>query len=283
MIEDLEKALAWLSNLGVATEKTRYASYLRTLKLIDKRWREGAQRAKDIPVDPQLMETSALEASQLVRIHEGLAVSPPDGLAAKLGLLVDGPLLETNERSANAGNAARDCAFELELASYFRRAGEVELGQGVDLTVRFRGIPLFIECKRPSSRKRITSNLDRASQQVRERLGQTALASYGIPAISVSKSHWNGWPLVRGESMESIRATMTDKIAEFDRQHVAPWFARQRDGRLIAVLIHFPYIAYAGDSPTILGTEIFVIGSRFILGTRAHQDLAELIAALGIA
>ena len=283
MIRELEGALSWLYGLGVSTERTRFATYLRTLQFIDKRWREvGDLRASDIPVDPILMETCALEASQLIRIWQGLADSPPTGLTTKLKILVGGPELEIREKVTNAGNAARDCGFELDLAAYFRRVSEVDLMGGVDVVARFRTMPIFIECKRPSSRKKIATNLDRASAQILTQLHHTSLACYGIPAISVTKAHWNGWPLVRAQSIESIRASVAQRIGLFRSQYINPWFTRQKDARMAAVLVHFPYIGYTGDSPTMIGTEMFVLGDERQQRGWSHRDLADLITLLGV-
>ena len=42
IIANLERALVWIESMGVPAQTSRYAAYLRTLKKIDKRWREGA-------------------------------------------------------------------------------------------------------------------------------------------------------------------------------------------------------------------------------------------------
>lgn len=280
MISELEQAMEWLAGLSISTTRSRFAEYLRTLKRIDRRWREGATRADEIPVDPILMETAALEAWQLVRTWRGLRDQPPAGLARKLALMVDGPVLEINERSTNSGNSARDSGFELDVAAFFSNAGAVDLTRDVDVTLNARGIPHFIECKRPSSQKRLSKNLNEASSQIMVELGRSRLACYGIAAISAAKAHFRGWPLIRGRTIEEIRAAIRSWMKRFDDSFLAPWFARQRDGRVVAVLVHFPYIAYTGDSPTILGNEYYLIARKFIRGTRAHSDLEGLTRSL---
>ncbi len=277
MIAELEQAVAWLESFGIAIRTKRHAIYLRYLKLIDKRWREaGNMRAADVPIDPKRMETAAFEAAQLIRIWQAFAESPPDGLDAKLKIYAGGPELEREERPSKSGNSARDCGFELDVAVHFRAAGPINLTEGVDVVVRFQTMPIFIECKRPSSQQMVAENLDRATDAIMLQLNHTALSSYGMPAISIAKVEWVGGVVLQGNSAAALENALTSWMARFDKDYIQPWFPTLRDGRLIAVLLHIPYVGYIGDSPSIVGVQLGLIGSRFVQGTIAHRDLAKL-------
>jgi hypothetical protein len=281
LIAELEEAIAWIDGFGLPVGATRYGAYLRALKLVDKRWREGATRADEIPIDPKLMETAAWEAALIGRVARGLRQHSAASLVQKLRVLVSGPILERDEKTANSGNRARDCGFELDVAAYFSTAGVVDLTRGVDVVGSFRTMPLFIECKRPSSRRKVAENLDEASAQILTELSATGLACYGIPAISVAKVDWAGGVVIHAKTREALEESLRSWFDRFDRAYLQPWFPRQKDGRLSAVLVHIPYTGYIGDSATITGTEIALVQSRLLQGTWAHRDLAGLVQALG--
>jgi hypothetical protein len=222
------------------------------------------------------METAAFEAAQLIRIWQAFAESPPEGLEARLKTYASGPELEREERPAKSGNSSRDCGFELDVAAHFRGAGSISLTQGVDVVVRFRTMPIFIECKRPSSQQMVAENLDRATDAIMVELGNTSLASYGVPAISIAKVDWAGGVVIKGDSTAALESALTAWMAHFDKDYIQPWFPKLTDGRLIAVLLHIPYVGYIGESPSIVGVQMGLIGSRFVQGTIAHRDLVQL-------
>jgi hypothetical protein len=282
-ISDFEKAIAWLEGMGISTRTKRHAKYLRTLKTIDEEWQKrGDMRASDIPIEPKLMTTSAAEAFQLIRIWRAFADRPPEGLKAKLKILAGGPSLEAQENPAKSGNSARDCGFELEVAASFSGLGDVELKRGVDVAVSHQGISLFVECKRPSSPTMIAENLDRAAEQIMSELNATRLASYGIPAISVVKSEWAGGVVIKATTMPQLHHALRSWTARVDKDYLAPWFRRQSDSRMVAVLLHIPYEGDFKDEPPMAGVQLnLVIGCR--PRTVAHRDLMRLRASLGSA
>jgi len=278
-IEDLRRALQWLNDLGIRTSGTRYASYLKSLIFIEARWRAGATRADEIPVDPLVMETAFVESSQLLRIWRGLHATATDGVVARLRKATKGPVLLKDEKATNSSNAGRDSAFELEIAAGCAHFGAIGLEGRVDVRSEIGTIPVSVECKRPSSERKLTSSLKEASTQLEMELSQTALACYGVVAMSVSKSHWKAGALIKGGSMESIRQSMVLWLKRFDERYVEPWFASVPDGRIIAVFVHLPYVAYVGDSPTIVGTELMVLTRKF-LPPYAKADCARMVQGL---
>jgi hypothetical protein len=282
VITDLEKALAWLEGMRISTGTKRHATYLRTLKMIDKEWQaRGDMRAADVPVDPKLMTTAAAEAFQVIRVWRAFAGREPRGLRKKLRILAGGPVLEREENPAKSGNSARDCGFELEVAAYFSGVGDVDLTRGVDVVVPFQGMSLFLECKRPSSAAMIAENLDRASDQIMDELGGTRLASYGIPAISVVKAEWAGGVVFKATKMAQVHGTLRSWMKRVDEDYLGPWFRRQTDGRMLAVLVHIPYEGEFDDAPPMPSVQFsLIVGCS--PGTVAHNDFVKLKTSLGV-
>lgn len=281
-IEDLERAIGWLDGQGISMRTKRHATYLRTLEIINREWQaRGDMRACDVPVEPKLMTTSAAEAFQLIRIWRAFAGREPKGLLPRLKVFAGGPVLESEEKPVKSGNSARDVGFELEVAAYFNGVGAVDLTGGVDVVVPFQGLTVFLECKRPSSEGMIAENLDRAADQLERELSKTRLASYGIPAISVAKAEWAGGVVLAASTIGQVLGSLHSWAARFDRQHLGPWFRKQTDRRLAAVLVHIPYEADLDDAPPTPSVQFFMIAGCSP-GTAAHSDLLRLKTSLGV-
>jgi hypothetical protein len=282
LLADLENALAWLESMAISTGTKRHATYLRTLKRVDKEWRaRGDMRASDVPVESKLMTTAAAEALQLVRIWRAFDGREARGLRGKLKTFAGGPVLERDERPKKAGNSARDVGFELEVAAYFSRVGAVDLSAGVDVVVLFQGMSILLECKRPSSEGMIAENLDRASEQIMGELGSTRLASYGIPAISVVKAEWAGGVVLGASMMDQVHGSLKSWAARVDREYLGPWFQRRTDERMVAVLVHIPYEADFQDAPPMPSVEFSLIAGCWP-GTVPYSDLLKLKASLDV-
>ncbi|MGH9366399.1 MAG: hypothetical protein ACRD3M_01835, partial [Thermoanaerobaculia bacterium] len=275
LIADLESAIAWVSSRGVRAQRSRYATYLRTIRQIEARRKQGATRAKDIPVDPLMMENAFREALQLARIAHGLRDEDNEHVRDKLRVLIGGPALEGDEKEINSGNRARNCAFELDVAACLAPIARPDFSTGVDVTVRHSGVSFLIECKRTFSLRKLATNLRDAGRQITEELEKTGLAAYGVVALSAAKMHWHAGALIRTKSFMEIDAAIHKWIGQFDRRHVNPWLRRQGERRLAGVLVHLPYTAYVGDSPTVVGTQ-FILLNRYGPRTIAYSDLSKL-------
>ena len=275
VITQLDSAIGWVASHDVRSRPSRYATYLETIQRIEKRWREGATRADEISVDPVLMETAFREGIQLIRIATAFRGRHVEGMLPKLKRLIDGPVLEGDERSSNSGHVGRDTGFELEVAAYFSSAGYVEFPPDIDLVLHAGGISYYFECKRPSSPQKLRPNLNRARTQLIHRLSQTRMTSYGVVALSASKVHWSPGALLTVTSVASLRDSVTVWLARFDREHITTWLHAQPDNRLAAVLVHLPYTAYVGDSPPISTSEFFLLG-RHGRGSQLAKDLRRL-------
>jgi hypothetical protein len=227
------------------------------------------------------MTTSIAESFQLTKIWRAFAGREPNGLRAKIKTFAGGPVLDREENPARSGNSARDIGFELEVAAYFNGVGVVDLTRGVDVVVPFQGLTIFLECKRPSSEGMIAENLDRAADQIVSELNKTRMASYGIPAISVVKAEWAGGVVLGASTTEQIHGSLRSWAARVDRQYLGPWFRRQTEQRMVAVLVHIPYEAEFEAAPPMPSVQFFMIAACSP-GSIAHSDLVKLKTLLGV-
>jgi hypothetical protein len=133
--------------------------------------------------DDSLALTECLELSVAAQY---LATLDATGAAKKLRLVLSGPNRVADEDAAS--NQSRNTLFEIQLAAQAWRANiPTHLGPVSDVLCEFRGKPLFIECKRPLSHKRVRRRIHEADAQLQRHLHVALTRSRGVVAISLSK------------------------------------------------------------------------------------------------
>ena len=125
---------------------------------------------------------SYIDADEFVRAVSALRMNLGD--ASALGPIeraMNGPADLTRENSRN--NEGRNFMFELIMAGRFAAAGFLpSFEKGPDVHVKFAGLDVAIQCKRPFSEAKLEQNIGRAIHQLR--CGQ---ADLNLIAVSVSR------------------------------------------------------------------------------------------------
>ncbi|HCT5949313.1 TPA: hypothetical protein RRF25_000210 [Klebsiella pneumoniae] len=135
MMDLLSKVGPWLDEIGIKYNATRFGSSTK----IFKKWIDGK-------INPTFQEYWGIcELLDIMEFYNSF--NPPNDETKKLLHLIKAGST-TLEKSQN--NSARDYAFELKIASRFKRAGfKIINDNSHDVVVQKDEIKLYIECKRP--------------------------------------------------------------------------------------------------------------------------------------
>lgn len=209
----------WLDSIGLDWIKTRYGVYEKRFNAF-----ESAALATEKPkielADKRAFDNAYHEANEIIRISNDLKKLEKTEFMEQIKKVLSG-----QEYRAMADNdQARDFLFELSTAARFARAGyNVSLTGLCDVVVEIPEGPLFVECKRLKSVKKIEKNVTKALTQIERRMSGTKSKSpLGLVALNVTDLI--EWP--RNLAPDSPKAAM-----ELQRS-IASNFLREKSERL---------------------------------------------------
>jgi hypothetical protein len=129
---------------------------------------------------------SLVEATELADIYCSLPRLEWRLLKEKFGRVLNGPLHPQEETSES--NLARNTMFELHLSGYLNHKGiAADICDNPDISCAIGGRHVFIQCKRPFSRKSIMSNIRAALGQLSKDLNEAHdVRNRGVVAVSLS-------------------------------------------------------------------------------------------------
>lgn len=131
---------------------------------------------------------SLVEATELGDIYCSLPMMSARTLREKFGAILEGPFNPQQETAAS--NLARNTVFELHLAGWLSHKGiPTRICHNPDISCEMADRLLFIQCKRPFSRRKIEANIKRASKQLSIDLNSASdTRNRGIVAISMTRA-----------------------------------------------------------------------------------------------
>lgn len=136
-------------------------------------------------------------------------------------------------------SSGRDFSFELATAAKFLNAGfKVDFACEVDLKVEINGTPLFVECKRLKSAKKVRQRVKDGFDQLHNRYknSENPSVSRGILFISIGKVINKNLGFLRGDSPKNLRDKALGCLCNFKEKHQDAWRGKL-DHRTLAVVI----------------------------------------------
>jgi len=239
---DFETALNWMSlKHGIQVNRTRFGKYQKELDQLVRSIISSDDSHLQNQADAYF--DTLFEAGELIQIHKNYCLSDAKGLTEYLQEIASGPLRRADESSSHASIRARNTQFELLSGARFQAAGfTTDLSQLSDLTVECNKKLVHVECKRPSSKTKIISNLRNARAQCEKRIEKSESPSFGLIAVdcslvanSGSKTlHFNDEPAMAA----AFRGTQNKFVNEF-----VPLLKLHNHKRVLGLLIKFSCVA----------------------------------------
>lgn len=215
-----EAAFQWFKSFSFNVAVTRLRTYKACIDELASHYVQGTLDTAKFQRDFAHQVSTLSEATEIMRIHRGLADLYTSGLKEKLSIVLSG---KHGRPSPSEFDPGRDIAFELLLAARCWRAGlQIEIGAQADLIVAFNGTELFIECKRLKSPGNVRKHVKHALQQLHARYGSSMSPSRarGILALSITDLANPEHGLMTGSS--------SDDVSEKVQRHVDAFIVRQQ-------------------------------------------------------
>lgn len=234
--DEYQAAYDWFKSYGFDVVVTRLSRYKGCIDELAQHYRNGTLKAASFKRDFANQVTSLSEATEIMRIHRGLASLYSSDLRDKLKVVLSG---KDGRPSVSDFDPSRDTAFELLLASRCHRAGlQVEIGAVADLVTLFNHTEFFVECKRLKSREKIRKRIKNAMKQLHRRYkaARNPLIARGIVALSITDSANPEHGLMIGDTIEEVSAKVQRHVDHFIMQHQSLW-QQVEDKRTIGVLV----------------------------------------------
>ena len=211
-------AMAWVEGLGITINRARFGKYLQTVEAA--LTEPPAQHSGE---EENLQGFAAIESGcELITLHQYLADHGSDQFKHRLGIYVEGAVLECEEVPASSSNKARNIGFELLLAATMARAGlDPQFPTQSDLTTQRPALRL--ECKRLQSPQKAEKNIRDAASKLQKRSSEGIQRVPGIIALAIGKIVHGGRLRLRAHSVQQGMATIDGVCLAFLREHEHVW------------------------------------------------------------
>lgn len=238
-------------------------------RFVQYRDRLAALIATKTVTDGKLDGMAQVEAMELAALVDYLEACKPDPVAPKLKHALRGPYLPDDEDEGS--NEGRNFLFELTVAEKLSRAGLApQLGEHPEILVNVRGIPLFVQCKRVFSERRVSRCIARAEAQLKDDLATAPNEARGLIAVSLSRllkppaeaipEQLSPRDVVRSVSGDEEASAYVNEELEALR-YEAEAFRRRRPPRIVGILFHAAAPVMDRDSGLIVRVEQIILES----------------------
>lgn len=181
-LEDLGRARRFWGELGYNLAATRIGFYERELsKFIDM----GAEGRRNLNENDRAIWFLRLsEIKEFLYIFHIVQSRPHLSGAARIGAIFGGPELPVGEASPTLAHP-RNTFLEVLFAAHLEAAGlSADLSDTTDVKTVFKGVPIYVECKRPQGMHKAETAIRKAGQQLAQRVSPDAL---GIVLLCAGK------------------------------------------------------------------------------------------------
>lgn len=263
-------AYDWFESFGFNVAATRLRQYKACIEELAGHYRQGTLNTAAFKRDFARQVTALSEASEIMRIHRGLANLYSSDLRDKLQIVLSG---KDGRPSPSDFDPSRDTSFELLFASYCQRAGfQIEIGAEADLIVLFSGTEIFVECKRLKSAGKVRKRIKEALNQLHRRYKSAANpgAARGILALSITDLANPEHGLMIGHSSNEVGEKVQRHVDVFVLGKQDLWQHTQ-DKRTIGTFIEL-------SSPSVIESEnLFTMCHQVAMNNSCQQGTSDML------
>jgi hypothetical protein len=277
----LEKAEAWLNQIGISPENTRFSEILRLNRLIVEHQKQGTLDSLIDEYGNLKLWYALTEASSFIQIYEAFEKEKSHiHRRAKLKKMLGGPFLPWDENQKENNIESRNTLFELETAAKIKKAGAKITGFD-DVDFIFKKAKFNVQCKRLHSEGNIKYNIEKAADQFNRKMRKKANIK-GIISLSLDKVAGKEEMILKVKSPHEIRPTLAKISNDFLNQYRKIWHSFVNIN-ILGVLLFVHIVATIEEEPCGLLTPCRDIAFDLIPRQSFYQmNDYNLIKELGI-
>jgi hypothetical protein len=246
ILDQLNETNKWLNDIKINTDKTRFTEIIEHVKLIcEHRKKNNLQDLVD-KYDNEILWYALLESGAFIDIYESFKNLKSHQIPrAKLSEILNGPFLPKDEDTQVQNTHSRNTLFELQIAAKFSNA-DIKIIGFDDFDFVLDEHKFNAQCKRIHSIKRIQENVEKAYEQIKQKLKDDE-ANKAIICISIDKLTEKDGKILKVKREENIAPEMIKITSDFIESYKKYW-QNFIDTRLIATLVYFQAAAIIEDT-----------------------------------
>jgi len=239
--ELLLKVESWLNSKGILTKDTRFEKIKGNVKAIHDSFVGNSLDSLIAEKGIEELWLSLLESTPFESIYKAFKdLKDHEIPRRKLRDTLSGPFLPTEEKSGTETVNSRNYLFELELASKLKNKG-INVNGFDDVKFTFESVDFTIECKRIFSDKTVRTNIEKAYEQLKERMNANE-KKRGIIALSIEKIFQTDHLYFSATEAE-VGTRINNYIDSFIKQNKQHFLRTILDIRIIGFFIIQKFIA----------------------------------------
>jgi hypothetical protein len=185
LLKDMNKVQKWLKSLGRKTENTRFEKAKNNCMAIINYYKNNNMDNVNKEMKYEEINETFSTCMDYISIYRNLSKFDKNHLPKrKIKDSLLGPFLKKDEVGNTGDNHARNILFELEIASLLL-GSKIKVEGFDDVKFTFNSYKFYIECKRPLSNNSVKDNMDKAYNQLTNKLKDEK--DKGIIAVSLNK------------------------------------------------------------------------------------------------
>ncbi|MBA7496708.1 hypothetical protein ES702_07317 [subsurface metagenome] len=185
LLKDMNKVQKWLKSIGIETEDTRFEKSKNNCMVIKNYYENNNINNINKEMKYEEINETFSTCMDYISIYRNLSKFDKNHLPKrKIKYSLLGPFLKKDEVGNKGDNHARNILFELEMASLLL-GSKIKVEGFDDVKFKFNSYKFYIECKRPLSNNSVKDNMDKAYNQLKNKLKDEK--DRGIIAVSLNK------------------------------------------------------------------------------------------------
>lgn len=253
LLKDMNKVQKWLNSIGIKTEDTRFEVAKNNCMIIMNYYKNNNIDSINKEMKYEEVNETFSTCIDYISIYRSLSKFNKNHLPkSKIKESLGGPFLKKNEIGNKGDNHARNILFELEMASLLL-VSKIKVEGFDDVKFGFNSYKFCIECKRPLSDNSFKNNIDKAYNQLKNKLQDEK--DRGIIAISldnvIGKEENIISKILIAENKFDLLKREADLVDNFIRKHQNIWH-NFNHSNIIGIFFRFNFMSFLKEENILI-------------------------------
>lgn len=253
LLKDMNKVQKWLKSIGRKTEDTRFEKAKNNCMVIMNYYENNNMDNINKEMKYEEVNETFSTCMDYISIYRNLSKFNQDHLPkSKIKESLGGPFLKKDEVGNKGDNHARNILFELEMVSLLL-GSKIKVEGFDDVKFKFNSYKFYIECKRPLSDNSFKNNMDKAYNQLKNKLQDEK--DRGIIAISLDSVFGKEENIISkiliAENKFALLKREADLVDNFVRKHQNIWHNFNYP-KIVGIFFRFNFMSFLKEENILL-------------------------------